>query len=163
MSDDTSEHKGTTVAAETEFKGTLTSTCAVLVRGTIDGQVDAPELTVTETGQVVGQINARELRSSGVLQGHLTGETMYISGTVRDNTVIRAGALEVNPQRLTDPLHVVFGDCVLEVGDEPAVVVREPRRAAANTSSASPPAPATPIARSEVTESAVEPPVTVPA
>ena len=161
MSDDTSERKVTTVEAETEFKGTLTSTCSVLVRGTIDGQVNAPELTVTETGQVVGQVNARELRSSGVLQGHLTGETMYISGTVRDKTVIRARSLEVNPQRLTDPLHVVFGDCVLEVGDEPAVVVREPREraalrpAAADASSASPPDPTTPIA--------AEPQVTVPA
>jgi cytoskeletal protein CcmA (bactofilin family) len=171
MSDDTREDKVTTVEAETEFKGTLTSKHSVLVRGTIDGQLNAPQLTVTETGVVVGQINARELRSRGVLQGHLTGETMYISGTVRDNTVIRAHSLEVNPERLTDPLHVVFGNCVLEVGDDPAVIVPEPharvtvRPASADVLSASSSDPATPRApgaASDPRESAAEP-LTVPA
>jgi cytoskeletal protein CcmA (bactofilin family) len=160
MSDDaTRDRKVTTVEAESEFKGTLTSKCSVLVHGTVDGQINTPELTVTDTGLVVGHVTARELRSSGVLQGHLTAETMYISGTVRDNTVIRARSLEVNPARLTDPPQVVFGDCVLEVGDEPAVEAREPRDQAAER----PASARTPSAAGEVKESAPEPPVTVPA
>jgi cytoskeletal protein CcmA (bactofilin family) len=159
MSDTPRERKVTTVEAESEFKGTLTSKCSVLVHGTVDGQVNTPELTVTDTGLVVGIVTARELRSSGVLQGHLTAETMYISGTVRDNTVIRARSLEVNPARLTDPLHVVFGDCVLEVGDEPAIAVRAPRDRAAER----PALAKTPTAADEVKESAAEPAVTVPA
>jgi len=155
MTDDTRERKVTTVEAESEFKGTLTSKCPVLVHGTVDGQVNTPELTVTDTGLVVGHVTARELRSSGVLQGHLTAETMYISGTVRDNTVIRARSLEVNPSRLTDPLHVVFGDCVLEVGDEPAVGVREPLDRAAER----PTAAKASIAAADARENAAERPV----
>ena len=39
--------KQTLVEEGTEFKGTLKSSCAVVVNGTIDGEVDAPEITIT--------------------------------------------------------------------------------------------------------------------
>lgn len=121
MSDSSAHRKLTTIEEGTELKGSLNSKCPVLVHGVVRGDVTVPSLTVTQSGQVIGQVTAGELRSSGVLEGTITADEMYVSGSVRDNSVITAKSLEVNPERSGDPAFVVFGTCVLNVGDEPAL------------------------------------------
>ncbi|MDH5674801.1 MAG: polymer-forming cytoskeletal protein [Myxococcales bacterium] len=113
--------KRTTVEEGTTFKGTMSSTCPVMVRGTIDGEIEAPSLDVAETGTVVGNVRVESIRSSGVLAGTVDADDVYLSGSVRSDTVIRAKSLEVKLQRERGKLEVSFGDCVLEVGDDPAV------------------------------------------
>src|SRR5688572_23311662 len=109
--------KQTLVEEGTEFKGTLKSSCAVVVNGTIDGEVDAPEITITRSGAVLGAIKAKKVRSQGTLSGNVDAGDVFLSGSVRSNTVIKAKSLEVKLGSEKGQLEVTFGDCNLEVGD----------------------------------------------
>jgi cytoskeletal protein CcmA (bactofilin family) len=109
--------KQTLVEEGTEFKGTLKSSCPVVVNGTIDGEVDAPEITITRSGAVLGAIKAKKVRSQGTLSGNVDAGDVFLSGSVRSNTVIKAKSLEVKLGSEKGQLEVTFGDCNLEVGD----------------------------------------------
>jgi cytoskeletal protein CcmA (bactofilin family) len=112
--------KQTLVEEGTEFKGTLKSSCAVVVNGTIDGEVDAPEITITRSGAVLGAIKAKKVRSQGTLSGNVDAGDVFLSGSVRSNTVIKAKSLEVKlGSSEKGQLEVTFGDCNLEVGEAP--------------------------------------------
>jgi cytoskeletal protein CcmA (bactofilin family) len=115
------QHKQTTVEEGTQFKGTLNSTCQVMVRGVVDGDLTAPTVIVSETGTVVGNVKAKSIWSEGVLAGRVDAEDVHLSGNVRSDTVIRAKTLEVKLQRTKEKLEVTFGECILDVGDDPAV------------------------------------------
>src|SRR5215471_237690 len=112
--------KQTLVEEGTELKGTLKSTCQVVVNGKIDGQIEAPALTVTATGTVLGTVRAQKLRSEGTLAGDIDADDVYLSGTVRSNTMIRAKKLEVKLAPERGKLEVSFGECMVEVGEDPA-------------------------------------------
>lgn len=114
--------KQTLVEEGTELKGTLKSTCQVVVNGTIEGQIEAPALTVTGTGTVLGSVKAQRLRSEGTLAGDIDAEDVYLAGSVRSNTMIRARKLEVKLAPERGKLEVTFGECLIEVGDDPAHV-----------------------------------------
>lgn len=112
--------KETLIEAGTSFKGSFASDCPIVVKGRIEGDLSGPSLTVSSTGSVSGTVKVKELRSEGELSGEYDAEVVQLSGTVKDNTVIRAKHLEVklNPER--GRLQVVFGECELEVGDVPS-------------------------------------------
>jgi cytoskeletal protein CcmA (bactofilin family) len=114
-----SSNKQTLVEEGTEFKGTLNSACPVVINGSVDGELNAPELTVTSTGAVLGAIKARKVRSQGTLSGNIEAHEVFISGTVKSNTIIRAKSLEVRLAPERGKLEVTFGECTLDVGDEP--------------------------------------------
>ena len=126
--------KQTLVEEGTELKGTLKSSCQVVVNGSIDGQIEAPSLMIAETGMVLGTVKAAKLRSEGTLAGNIDAEDVYLSGVVRSNTMIRARKLEVKLQPERGKLEVTFGECLLEVGEDPAHVQAE-----------APPAKASPV------------------
>ena len=112
--------KQTLVEEGTEFKGTLKSSCAVVVNGTIDGEVDAPEITITRSGAVLGAIKAKKVKSLGTLSGNVDAGDVFLSGSVRSNTVIKAKSLEVKlGSSEKGQLEVTFGECNLEVGEAP--------------------------------------------
>lgn len=129
--------KRTLVEEGTTFKGSLTSTCPVLVRGTISGDLDAPSLTIATSGAVSGKVKAGELRSEGELSGEVDVERLQLSGAVKDNTVIRAKTLEVKLAVTGSKMQVVFGEVALEVGDAPSREKAEPK--AENGKSVPPP------------------------
>ena len=135
-----SAEKRTLVEEGTTFKGSLTSTCPVLVKGGIEGDVQAPSLTVAASGTVSGKVKASELTSEGALSGDFDVDKVQLSGTVKDNTVIRAKSLEVKLTAVGAKMNVVFGECELEVGDQP---VREKAadKPQENGKSVPPPAP----------------------
>ena len=89
-----------------------------MVRGVVDGDLTAPAVIVSETGTVVGNVKAQSIRSEGVLAGRVDADDVYLSGSVRSDTVIRARTLEVKLQRHNDKLEVTFGECILDVGDD---------------------------------------------
>ncbi|MFO0550616.1 MAG: polymer-forming cytoskeletal protein [Polyangiaceae bacterium] len=109
----------TVVEEGTEFRGSITSSCALLVRGRISGDVNSPGLTVTPTGVVTGKVKVGTLSSQGEIMGEFEAEQATLSGKVSDETVIRAKSLEV---KLTADakMTVTFGETRLEVGDDPA-------------------------------------------
>jgi cytoskeletal protein CcmA (bactofilin family) len=115
-----SKTKQTLVEEGTEFKGTLKSSCPVVVNGTIDGEVDAPEITITRSGAVLGAIKAKKVRSQGTLSGNVDAGDVFLAGSVRSNTVIKAKSLEVKlGSSDKGQLEVTFGECNLEVGEAP--------------------------------------------
>ena len=128
--------KQTVVEEGTEFKGTIKSSCAVVINGTIDGDVDAPEVTITRSGSIAGAVKATKLRSQGTLSGKVEATDVFLSGVVRSNTAIKAKRLEAKLGSESAQIEVTFGECALEVGDalaEPAVVAA-PVRAEATPS-----------------------------
>jgi hypothetical protein len=63
-------------------------------------------------------VKVGEIRSQGELAGEFDADMVQLSGTVRDNTVIRAKSLEVKLSPPTGKMQVIFGECELEVGSE---------------------------------------------
>jgi cytoskeletal protein CcmA (bactofilin family) len=122
--------KQTVVEEGTEFKGTLKSSCAVVINGIVDGDLDAPEITVTRSGSVAGSLRATKLRSQGTLSGKVDASDVFLSGVVRSNTAIKAKRLEVKLGSDQAQIEVTFGECALEVGEvvPDAVVVAAPAK-----------------------------------
>jgi cytoskeletal protein CcmA (bactofilin family) len=119
--------KRTLVEEGTTFKGSLTSTCPIHVKGGIEGDVTAPSLTIASTGAVSGKVKAGELKSDGELSGEVDVEKVQLAGSVKDNTIIRAKSLEVKLAVTGSKMQVVFGECELEVGDAPSREKTEPK------------------------------------
>jgi cytoskeletal protein CcmA (bactofilin family) len=122
MSDPTggTGEKQTFVEEGTQFKGSLTSSCPIVVRGKIEGDLQAPALTVSPSGAVKGQVKVGEMHSQGELAGEFDADVVRLSGTVKDNTVIRAKSLEVKLEPPEGRMQVIFGECALEVGEMPS-------------------------------------------
>src|SRR5215510_273113 len=111
--------KHTLVEEGTEFKGTMSSSCPIVVMGKVEGDVAGPVIHVTPSGVVSGVVKVKQLRSDGELAGEVEADTVEISGRVRDRTMIRARSLEVSLSVSKGGMQVVFGECELAVGDEP--------------------------------------------
>jgi cytoskeletal protein CcmA (bactofilin family) len=116
--------KKTLVEEGTQFKGALSSSCPIEVKGRVEGEVTAPALFVSESGAVHGRIKVGELSSQGELAGELDADVVQLSGTVKDSTIIRAKSLEVKLASATGKMQVTFGECQLEVGSEEAQAER---------------------------------------
>jgi cytoskeletal protein CcmA (bactofilin family) len=112
--------KHTLVEEGTEFKGTMSSSCPIVVMGKVEGDIAGPVIHVTPSGVVSGVVKVKQLRSDGELAGEVEADTVEISGRVRDRTVIRARSLEVSLSVQKGGMQVVFGECELAVGDEPS-------------------------------------------
>jgi len=128
--------KHTLVEEGTEFKGTMSSSCPIVVMGKVEGDVAGPVIHITPSGVVAGVVKVKALHSAGELAGEVEAETVQISGRVRDRTVIRARSLEVSLSVTKGGMQVVFGECELAIGDEP-------NKEAAVAAALAPPAAAT--------------------
>ena len=112
--------KKTLVEEGTQFKGSLSSSCPIVVKGKIEGDVTAPSLQVSATGAVHGKVKVGEMQSEGELAGEFDADTVQLSGSVKDKTVVRAKSLEVKLTPVAGKMQVVFGECTLDVGDMPS-------------------------------------------
>lgn len=104
--------KRTIIEDGSELRGSLTSSCAVTVRGRIDGEIETPSLTVSPSGTVHGRAKVGQVESEGEISGEFEADVVRLAGSVKDNSVIRARTLEVSKP-------VTFGNCELNVGEEP--------------------------------------------
>ena len=111
--------KQTLVEEGTEFKGSLSSNCPIVIRGRLEGDISGPSLTVSATGSVSGNVKTAEIRSEGEIAGRYEADIVRLSGRVKDGTVIKAKTLEIHLAPPKGKLEVTFGQCELEVGDEP--------------------------------------------
>jgi cytoskeletal protein CcmA (bactofilin family) len=113
--------KQTVVENGTNFEGVVKSECPIVVSGQLKGEVSAPTLTLTNEGSVHGKVKVKELKSAGSLGGEIDAESVELSGSISDNTVIRSNALEVKlNQSAGSKLQVSFGNCDLQVGEPSA-------------------------------------------
>ncbi len=87
--------KQTVVEEGTRLKGSLTSTCRIVVQGSVDGDVAGPALTVTASGEVSGTTTAGALKSDGKISGTFDVDTAEVGGVVAKNTVLRASSLDL--------------------------------------------------------------------
>jgi cytoskeletal protein CcmA (bactofilin family) len=117
MPTDAKTPKQTLIEEGTEFKGTLKSSCPVVINGAVDGEVDAPEITVARAGTMAGSLKATKVRSQGTLSGKVEATDVFLSGVVRSNTSIKAKRLEVKLGSEQAQIEVNFGECSLEVGE----------------------------------------------
>ncbi len=117
----------TLVEEGTTFRGVLESKYKVVVRGSVEGELQAPHVDVADSGVLTGNVRARRVSSQGVLGGTVEAEEVNLAGEVRNDTVVKAKLLEVKPAQEMGKLEVTFGDCVIEVGEMPArTVIGEP-------------------------------------
>jgi cytoskeletal protein CcmA (bactofilin family) len=123
----------TLVEEGTQFKGSMSSDCPIDVKGRIEGDLAAPALSVSASGAVHGKVKVGEIKSEGELAGEFDADTVQLSGSVKDNTVIRAKSLAVKLQPTNGKMQVIFGECQLEVGSE------QPAKEAAKPASIKPP------------------------
>lgn len=115
---DNQTSKQTILENGTEIEGAVRSKCPIVVSGHVKGEVSTPSLTVTQEGSVEGKVKVSQLKSEGALAGEIDAETVELSGSVSDNTVIRAASLEVKlKQSANSKLQVAFGNCELHIGD----------------------------------------------
>ena len=99
-----------------------------------------------------------EIYSYGELAGEFDAELVQLSGTVKDNTVIRAKSLEVKLTPADGKMQVIFGECSLEVGSPLASAEAKPEVSTAIAQRPSelplkappPPAPSAPSVRPPV-------------
>ncbi|MDB5215264.1 MAG: hypothetical protein JWO86_3191 [Myxococcaceae bacterium] len=101
--------KRTLVEEGTRFKGSLTSTCPILVQGSIEGDIEGPSLTVSATGAVSGKIAAGALKSDGKISGDFDVDTAQLAGSIENNTVVRASALDLKVTVPNGKLQLTFG------------------------------------------------------
>ncbi|MFT3764155.1 MAG: polymer-forming cytoskeletal protein [Minicystis sp.] len=111
--------KRTLVEEGTELKGSLSSSCPILVKGRVEGEIKAPSLTVSPSGAVHGRAKVGQLEADGELSGEFDADVVALSGSVKDKTVIKAKTLSVKLASENGKLQVMFGECELEVGDPP--------------------------------------------
>ena len=101
--------KRTLVEEGTSFKGSLTSTCPILVQGSIEGEVQGPAVTISATGAVSGKIQTGALKSDGRISGDFDVDTAQLAGTVEKNTIVRASSLDVKLAVTTGKVQLTFG------------------------------------------------------
>ena len=109
--------KKTVIETGTEFEGVLRSQWPVVVDGQLTGEVFAPTLTLTHEGSVRGKVTVNQLTSHGSLGGEINAESVELSGSVDDNTVIRSTTLVTVDESDGESHQLAFGNCELHVGD----------------------------------------------
>jgi cytoskeletal protein CcmA (bactofilin family) len=119
MVDAKTGQKQTLVEEGTQFKGSITSTCPVVVRGRIEGDIETPSLTVSASGAVQGRAKVGAVISEGEIAGEFDADTVQLSGKVNNDTVIKAKTLEVKLATQQGKMQVLFGNTELNVGDDP--------------------------------------------
>lgn len=118
MADETSATS--VIAKGTTFTGTVKSGGPITVSGTLEGELDAPELEIAEGGVVSGRIKVERLRSAGEIAGQVEAGHLTLAGRVRDDTTIRAREIEVKLSSGDKaPLALSFGNARVEVGERP--------------------------------------------
>jgi cytoskeletal protein CcmA (bactofilin family) len=101
--------KRTLVEEGTQLKGSLTSTCPILVHGSVEGDLEGPSLNVSSTGTVKGTIVTGSLKSEGRISGHFDVESAQLAGTVEANSVITANSLDLRLSKTNGRLELTFG------------------------------------------------------
>src|SRR5512132_3794271 len=87
--------KQTLVEEGTEFKGSLSSNCPIIIKGRLEGDVKGPTIHVAASGSVLGTFKAVEINSEGEIGGRYEADVVRLSGRVKDGTVIKAKSLEM--------------------------------------------------------------------
>jgi hypothetical protein len=114
------ETKRTVIENGTEIEGAIKSDRAIVLSGSVKGQVTAPSLDVTQDGSIKGTVKVNRFACRGEVGGEVMAEAVELSGRILDATVIRSKTLDVKLAQGDGGVEVTFGNCELQVGDLPA-------------------------------------------
>ncbi|MBN1609028.1 MAG: polymer-forming cytoskeletal protein [Polyangiaceae bacterium] len=114
------QEKRTVVEEGTYLKGNLESACPVVVHGRVQGDVQAPSLTVSATGVVEGTAKVGAIRCEGELAGEFDAERVELFGSVKDNTIIRATTIEMKLTGKRGKKQIIFGEAEVTDFEQPA-------------------------------------------
>jgi cytoskeletal protein CcmA (bactofilin family) len=112
--------KRTVIENGTEIDGAIKSDRAIVLAGSVKGQVTAPSLDVTQGGTMKGTVKVNQFSCKGEVGGEVMAESVELSGKVLDATVIRSKTLDVKLAQGQGGVEVTFGNCELQVGELPA-------------------------------------------
>jgi cytoskeletal protein CcmA (bactofilin family) len=103
----------TTIVEEgSDFRGNFTSSCPIVVKGRIEGDVNAPAVTVTSSGALKGNIEANTISCRGSAAGVFDADTIELSGAIAQNTIIRAQRLNLKIVSTSGKIELAFGQAV---------------------------------------------------
>jgi cytoskeletal protein CcmA (bactofilin family) len=83
------------IAAGTHFEGRIVSDAAVLIEGTLEGEVQASQLHVAASGAVTGNISATEITILGSAEGDIRAEHIRLGSSARVRATILHGLMEI--------------------------------------------------------------------
>jgi cytoskeletal protein CcmA (bactofilin family) len=102
----------TVVQEGTDFRGDFTSSCPIIVNGRVEGAVKAPSVTVSESGALHGNVEAKAIACRGTVSGVLEADLIELSGTIAQNTIVRAQRLRLNIDSTSGRIELAFGQAV---------------------------------------------------
>jgi cytoskeletal protein CcmA (bactofilin family) len=102
----------TIVEEGTNFTGSFTSRCPIVVNGRIEGDVNAPVVTVTPGGVLHGHVEADTIACNGSVSGVLEADAIELSGDIARNTIVRAQRLRLNIESTSGRIELSFGQAV---------------------------------------------------
>jgi len=105
-----STQKQTLVEEGTSLKGSMTSTCPILIQGSVEGDVEGPAITISSTGSLSGKITAGALKSDGKVAGNLDVDSAHVAGTVEKDTVIKANTIDLKLKANNGKIELTFGE-----------------------------------------------------
>src|SRR6267143_1079793 len=89
--------KHTLVEEGTEFKGTMSSSCPIVVMGKVEGDVTGPVIHITPSGVVSGVVKVKQLRSDGELAGDEPNKEAAVAAALAAPAVAAAASAEPKP------------------------------------------------------------------
>ena len=95
----------------------MSSSCPIVVRGLLEGEISGPSLHVTKSGKVAGRVRVAEIHSEGVLSGEFDADAVALFGEVRDKTVVRTRSMKMKLVPQKGRMEAVFCECDPAVGD----------------------------------------------
>ncbi len=122
--DSKKQQRVTIVEEGTEFSGQLKSNCPLHIKGKVEGQITAPAINIARSGSLTGTAKLGQLLSEGEISGTFEADVVRLAGRVGNKTTIKTRALEAKLAAKDSGIQVTFGECTLEVGDEP----KEPKQ-----------------------------------
>lgn len=99
----------TIVDEGTTLRGTMSSTCPVLVHGAVDGTLDAPSVTVSASGSITGKVTTEKLRSIGKIAGDYNVKDAQLAGVVESKTQVTAETLHLKLTATQGRIELKFG------------------------------------------------------
>ena len=85
------------ISVGTHFEGRIVSDAAVLVEGTLEGDIQASHLHIGAAGAVTGNISATDVTILGSMEGDIRAENIRLGTTARVRADILHGSMEIAP------------------------------------------------------------------
>src|SRR4029078_2298833 len=121
------EEPATIVEEGSEFRGNFTSSRPIIVNGRIEGDVSAPAVMVTNSGARQGNVEAKTISCRGSAAGVFVADTIELSGSIAQNTVIRAQRLNLKIVSTSGRVEIAFGQTVIAQEWEPPSIEEQGR------------------------------------